>query len=145
MFCTHCGVANPDTAKYCQVCGKPTTAAAKVAPASILESPLATPGSSQPRVPRSRVVWWDFLLIGFGLFWTFNAVVIAQHTTVYQGISDPELLGRCFFNVLAAAGIAYSVAGRKRVRNWHRFCRWCFWLLMLLPLVPLISARGRAG
>ncbi|SRR6266567_1461245 len=89
---------------------------------------------------RARFRWWDFVLLAFGLFVTYMLVVIAQHTSISEGIRNPELLGRYTFNVLAAYGIAYAIAGRKRVRNWHRFCLWYFLFLIVLPCVAFISS-----
>lgn len=69
MFCTKCGVENPDDAAYCHKCGTPSFSQSKTEAAKPVEPP--TPQTSPPKT-RSDYKWatvygWTFILAGLFL------------------------------------------------------------------------------
>lgn len=52
MFCSHCGVNNPDAARFCAGCGKPPGAAAAAPPQPQYQAPVPPPPQYQPPPPQ---------------------------------------------------------------------------------------------
>jgi hypothetical protein len=137
-YCPQCGTGLITGFRFCQGCGK----------SSVEEQPPKQYQEHPPELPvpavRTRVAWWDLALIVFGLWWSYTLVIAARHFAGYRYDDAAYLLGRHFSVVLFAAAIAYGIAGRKRSRNWHRFCLAGSAALILLPLLPFISAMGKS-
>jgi hypothetical protein len=128
-YCLHCGAGIAAGARFCQGCGKAAAAQAQ-------EQPV--------RAVLTRVTGWDLFLIALGLWWSYTLVVAARNLAGYRYEDAAYLLGRHFSILLFAAAIAYGIAGRKQIRNWHRFCRVAALSLFILPLLPFISAIGKS-
>ncbi|QDU39620.1 Serine/threonine-protein kinase StkP [Maioricimonas rarisocia] len=49
MFCNHCGTSNPDEARFCSSCGKPTSIASQTPTAAATAAPTPPPQSAEVR------------------------------------------------------------------------------------------------
>lgn len=127
MYCSDCGASIAAASRFCQGCGKPHALAGAV------------------RAVRTRVAWWDFVLLAFALFFSVIFFLGAVYGKGQQFHSGANLLGQYFSHLAIAYAVAYGFAGRKRVRNWHRFCLLYAGSLLGLALLDIAAMVPKAS
>lgn len=141
MFCQACGKQIPDTAKFCEFCGKPTTATAPLPPAppSAPAAPVrpATPSAPGPAMPaKSSGMAIGSLFCGIFGFLFFPVSIVA---VVLGHISRSEIrksAGRRKGAGMALAGLIMGYLGIAVIP---------ILIIAAIAIPNLLRARTQAG